>query len=513
MELFPCTVGMVTSTDMVKARGAEEEPAKRIMERFLGGPFAGFLGSRIGSRAVVLFFLLLTIPAAILGTGIKPLTRAEESLPADHPFQRLWTLSGEEFPSSAQNQNTPVFLVWGVEGMDNDNINVLRDGQANKGDLVWDKAFQFDAAAQQHIWDVCEEVRQMEAPNLKDFISRDKDSPQSYGEVSCPLDDWKAFLERPGGPGFPLELTSVADVMPSFLAWTTKNQFGQNETMKLKWKDAFGYDPDYEGGSVRLVIVSVASQLQRRASHSGDILRKSYELFEDWISEMNSPVGRLPAPSTANKVFQTSEGDFNGPNWIWMHTQGLFKESAIQGSVIGAVLAFLVILLATQQIIIAFAAFITITCILLSVLAMMRLASYELGTITSICITILAGFAVDYVVHLAHAYNHSSAENRAAKFQEAFDVIGVSVLSGMVTSVLAAMVLLTCSLQFFAKFGFFLIFTVSWAWLWGNCFFMCLMRLVGPDATTPWYLQLPHSIFRNCHRPSCSKVSSATLDV
>merc|ERR1712066_801564 len=141
-----------------------------------------------------------------------------------------------------------------------------------------------------------------------------------------------------------------------------------------------------------------------------------------------------------------------------------------------------------------------------SVLAMMRLASYELGTITSICITILAGFAVDYVVHLAHAYNHSSAENRAAKFQEAFDVIGVSVLSGMVTSVLAAMVLLTCSLQFFAKFGFFLIFTVIWAWLWGNCFFMCLMRLVGPEKKTHWFLQLPHSVIHN--GLPCRKISA-----
>merc|ERR1711972_34261 len=124
------------------------------------------------------------------------------------------------------------------------------------------------------------------------------------------------------------------------------------------------------------------------------------------------------------------------------------------------------------------------------VIAMMRIANYEMGTITSICITILAGFAVDYVVHLAHAYNDSKKETRAEKFQEAFDVIGVSVLSGMVTSVLASLALLTCQLQFFAKFGFFLIFTVTWAWLWGNCFFMVCMRLFGPDQNTHWLLQL-----------------------
>merc|ERR1712014_221093 len=137
------------------------------------------------------------------------------------------------------------------------------------------------------------------------------------------------------------------------------------------------------------------------------------------------------------------------------------------------------------------------------------MGGYELGTITSICITILAGFAVDYVVHLAHAYNHSAKPTRDEKVQEAFEVIGVSVLSGMVTSVLAAGVLLTCSLQFFAKFGFFLIVTVVAAWIWGNCFFMSVMRILGPDDATPWLLKLPQSAVQlYCHRPTVVRKKS-----
>merc|ERR1712217_997995 len=256
-------------------------------------------------------------------------------------------------------------------------------------------------------------------------------------------------------------------------------------------------------------------QLQSRASHSGAILRASYKLFQAWVEEINSPNGRLPAPPSANNAFQTSAGDFNGPNWVWMHTQGLFTRGAISGACIGTWVAFLVILIATQQIIIALAAFLTISSILVTVIAMMKIADYEMGTITSICITILAGFAVDYVVHLAHAYNHAEADTRIKKFQEAFDVIGVSVLSGMVTSVLAAGVLLTCTLQFFAKFGFFMIFPVIWAWLWGNCFFICLMRLIGPEKNTHWLLQLPHSVIHNglpCRKISVTDPDSANID-
>eukprot|EP00931_Biecheleriopsis_adriatica_P072685 TRINITY_DN47102_c0_g1_i1.p1 TRINITY_DN47102_c0_g1~~TRINITY_DN47102_c0_g1_i1.p1 ORF type:complete len:1116 (-),score=235.19 TRINITY_DN47102_c0_g1_i1:84-3431(-) len=490
-ELWPCKRDMQTSTSKVFQRGPDEQPTKRMMERALSGPFAGFLGSRYGSIGTVVTFLILLIPASILASQIQPLSRSEESLPADHPFQKLWTISGEEFPSSAQNTNTPVHVVWGVKGMNNEGISILRQGAEAAGKMEWDNTFKFDEAAQRHILNVCDEVRKMQAPGLVDFLSRDTDS---LGKVDCPLDHWKTWLERPGGPGFPLPLEKVKDEMPAFLESETKNDF--NQKVKLKTVIPLGYDA--ESQRVRVVMVQVESQLQSRASHAGEKLRKYYDRFQTWMDDING--GRLSAPSTANKAFQTCEGDFNGPNWIWMNTQGLFRESAITGACVGTVLAFLVILFATQQIIIAGAAFVTIACILVTVIAMMKIANYEMGSTTSICITILAGFAVDYVVHLAHAYNHSEADTRAEKFQEAFDIIGVSVLSGMVTSVLASAVLLTCSLQFFAKFGFFMIFTVIWAWLWGNCFFMCVVRLIGPDKNMPWYLQLPYSVLPEAPR-------------
>lgn len=483
-ELWPITRSIVTSTEKVRDRGPGDEPKKRMLERLLSGPFASAIGSRRGAIITVSVFVVMLIPSVILSSQIQPLSRSEESLPADHPFQKLWTVSGEKFPGSAQNRNTPAHLVWGVDLIDNDGIDILRQGASAKGKRVLDKTFKFDEAAQRHIMSVCEEVRAMSGPKMEDFLSRDPDSTEGFGAVECPLDDWKRWLDKSGKP-FPLPLAQVPTEMKQFMNSTKVNDYRQN----VKMKDVATMGFDEKTGEVQVVMVELTTQLQSRASHSGDNLKKYYDLFEDWVKKMNSD-----APATANKAFQTCEGDFNGPNWIWMHTQGLFQVSAISGACIGTFLAFVVILLATQQIIIALLSFFTIASILVTVIAMMKIANYELGSTTSICITILAGFAVDYVVHLAHAYNHSLKETRQEKFQEAIDVIGVSVLSGMVTSVLAAMVLLTCNLQFFAKFGFFMIFTVVWAWLWGNCFFMAMLRLIGPDQNTHWALQLPYSI-------------------
>jgi len=92
------------------------------------------------------------------------------------------------------------------------------------------------------------------------------------------------------------------------------------------------------------------------------------------------------------------------------------------------------------------------------------MAGWSLGTVEAILISILAGFSVDYVVHLAHAFSHNygTVEERiVATFSE----MGSPVFSGMCTSVLASLPLFLCNLQFFAKFGTFLCLTIAFSWV------------------------------------------------
>merc|ERR1712072_502126 len=133
----------------------------------------------------------------------------------------------------------------------------------------------------------------------------------------------------------------------------------------------------------------------------------------------------------------------------------------------------------------------------------------ELGTIESICLTILAGFSVDYVVHLAHAFVHAEKKERSDKVQSALDEIGVSVLGGMFTSASAAIALMLCQLQFFHKFGVFLILTVSISWTWANVAFMAAMALFGPDSSTPSWLQVPASLVATFRQSKAERESKA----
>ena len=92
-----------------------------------------------------------------------------------------------------------------------------------------------------------------------------------------------------------------------------------------------------------------------------------------------------------------------------MNNQMIYRTSAVRGAVIGVVIAFFVLLAATWNFIIAALSTLSILCCMMSVIGMMTMINGEesLGTTFAILISILAGFSVDYTVHLAHAFAHS----------------------------------------------------------------------------------------------------------
>jgi len=104
----------------------------------------------------------------------------------------------------------------------------------------------------------------------------------------------------------------------------------------------------------------------------------------------------------------------------------------------------------------------------------MVMLGWSLGSIESILIGIIAGFSVDYVVHLAHAYKTASGPTED-RIRTAFADMGISVLNGMITSIAASIPLFFCQLQFFKKFGTFLCMTIAFSWIFANFLFMSVL--------------------------------------
>merc|ERR1712157_451170 len=181
----------------------------------------------------------------------------------------------------------------------------------------------------------------------------------------------------------------LADVMPEFLRQRTC--FGEDATATIssRYSDEIGWD----GAALRYLSVSVESNVLDPFSVTPEVVTKrEYNQFIAIRDELEASVSRQ---CLGNVVMTDLDEKF-----VFMNNQAIYVRSAVQSSVLGIVIAFAVLLISTRVLHLALFASVSITCVLLSVV----------GTIESTLIGIIAGFSVDYVVHLAHAYEIASGD-------------------------------------------------------------------------------------------------------
>jgi len=293
--------------------------------------------------------------------------------------------------------------------------------------------------------------------------------------VQCFVTAWEQWLWTSEGgsgssgispPTFPM---AEADAPASLLEFVRVNPEYVNDV-------GFG-----TGANDDLVIhfatVRADSKILTNAFYPSPELRAFHATWEAIVDVINAN-----APASAGPAFQVCGTDVGARNtWIYMVRQETYIQIAVQGVVAGLGIGFFVILISTQNFIVAGIALVTISFIIISVLGTMGFLGWQLGDIESICLMILAGFAIDYVVHLAHAFMESESPGRVERVADALADLGISVFWGMATSLFASIGLVLCLLQFFARFGTFLLMTILFAYFWAAVFMMALLAFVGPQ--------------------------------
>ena len=167
--------------------------------------------------------------------------------------------------------------------------------------------------------------------------------------------------------------------------------------------------------------------------------------------------------------------------WINMVLQELYVRMSSIGVVIGISIAFVVLVLSTRNLLAASISVLSIACALVTVIGITVAMGWELGASEAICLMTLTGFAVDYVVHLSHSYMESTSHSPLERTHDALRDMGISVFWGMLTSIISATTLTTCSIQSLSKFGVFFALTIAYAYLWSMFFLMPLLAFIGPE--------------------------------
>ena len=229
----------------------------------------------------------------------------------------------------------------------------------------------------------------------------------------------------------------------------------------------------WNGARLRYVAISVwAPELTQYNRPAEEVTRRAYNRYVG----LGRKIDDIAEDACGSKVMMTDlEGKF-----VFMNNQKIYRTSAVSGALIGVGIAFAVLLLCTWSLTITVLSTLSILSTMMSVIGLTTMMGWTLGTTEAIQISVLAGFSVDYVVHLAHAYSHSRG-SRKERTTAAFSEMGAPVLSGMITSVLASLPLFLCEIQFFAKFGTFLCFTILFSWTFANFGFMSLVATFGPE--------------------------------
>ena len=104
---------------------------------------------------------------------------------------------------------------------------------------------------------------------------------------------------------------------------------------------------------------------------------------------------------------------------------------------------------------------------------------------------IVVGRAVDYTVHLMHSYSEAGAPARYQKAQTALTEMGVSVVSGALTTMGAALPLLLAQFKFFTQFGNFIAIITFCSIAWAILYLMGLAMVCGPQGTDRLWCDIP----------------------
>lgn len=468
----PCGVQNPTSVTekakaAIEANGGNEMKRDRVSE-FFRTKVSSFVQKPFNRLLLAVVFLSWVSVSIWQATKIEPTKENEQFLDENHPLQKSVTILDKEFPTANDDLGMKVYYAWGLGLVDRTGVNRLLEPD-NFGVPTFDSNFDFNAQCQVELLNFSDRLKT--DPKYKGLIKR----KNGVGQVYSFLEELAAFnvygnlnncTEVKKGDwrsaDWQIDTADLPEMMPKFLE--EKTCFADDgETVGGRYSKELGWD----GKTLKYAAISAESdKLDPFGRDSEFLTRKEYDQFILLAAEADE----LVSVHCSGSVIMTDLDE----KFVFMNNQSIYVQTAIQSSILGVCIAFIVLLVSTRVFHIALFASLSITCVLISVVGTMVMLGWYLGSIESILIGIIAGFSVDYVVHLAHAYEIASGDTYE-RITEAFGDLGISVFNGMITSVVASIPLFFCQLQFFAKFGTFLCLTIAFSWIFANFGFMSLL--------------------------------------
>lgn len=368
------------------------------------------------------------------------------------------------------DSSATVYVILGLKAIDRSKI-IRESVLTKKGDVIPDRAFT-------------------------DLVKNEKYTFLKYACRLCKKLANNVELVQPGG----------ADCFPGWMI----DSFG-GDLHKDPWtKDCKDIKlPTFSTGQshAKLMIMSTPSGDYKNGTYwmkmafestvfAGKSSGERVQDFDKWNKFLKDELQTYP--KGFQSAFQTSK------EWVNTFTEVIAINSAIYGVVFSIVLCLGSVAIFTANAVLTLIVMITIVGVLTSVVAIFYLASWQLGAVEAVSLSILVGTSVDYCVHLVEGYIlagnaipdlTTAKEIRGWRSLAAISHIGTAILSSAITTVVASIPLCLTTIQLFAKFGQILAINTVVSIFFTLTICVALLRLIAPVRFRPSGLKTLKALF------------------
>lgn len=367
--------------------------------------------------------------------------------------------------SLTENYKLPLRFVWGV--LPEDNGNYLNP--FSKGTLELDSSFDIaDPNSQQWLLKFCRELRRQPfylstlgplLPNC--FI----ESFLSWMQRRCfdPIDniDRTPCCEVENFP-YKRSIFEMCIVQAMTALYETPAQYYMPGVAGPK------FSRDIEVPIIKAVVVEYDSTYSY--SRSYDYMKKFFSEVENWMKEQLKN-----APEGMKKGWFISDLDY-------YDLQRVLSEGTLHALTSSVVIAFVVAILVTLNLLISVYAIITIASSIFTSMGILILAGWKLNVVESLAVSTAVGLAVDYSMHYGVSYKMCRDNtNRNACARQCISNMGGSTAMAALTTGAAGAFMIPSTVLAYIQIGIFLIVIMFISWLYSTFMFTALLSIIGPE--------------------------------
>ncbi|XP_002736516.1 protein dispatched homolog 1-like [Saccoglossus kowalevskii] len=510
----PCIKRPVTNESM-EVLNEQRNKQKNIVVRFFVGRYYRFVTHKVSRWNIILSFAVLVAGFGYSASLLGPQEEGVQIFKDGSNFIEFANRRRDSFKPSMNDRVSNVNIIWGLKNQDLSRCH--HTDYECPGDTIWDDSFDLNPLpAQAALLKFCDRLQGLTDKEIDDLHVR-RDLVTGRPQVKCFIENMDTFyknITRVNGstvnwslPTSETKIRSLMDANPSIFNtsqlhntyyryfetglgfWLTRGYTGRANPDNEAFQNYIGEqeDPmdtlstltgnDKYGTRLRYAAISVTTTLMFGSIGYND----GIPIIDAWERFINTEMAKMP-PSVSNGFQCTCEGSFN--LWHWIKVQKTLADSAIKGIIYGIVLAFPVLVIATQNIILGTMATVSIALTTVCVVGVIPMAGWKLGVLESLNLSIIVGLAVDYVVHLAQGYHLSQKEDRLGRLQDTLEHVAVSVVSGAATTLGASLFMLFAQIIFFMQFGIFMFATIGFSLVFSLGLFTTLLGIMGPQGQT-----------------------------